>query len=124
MVERRRHARFAFEARAKIRALRQMPREHLDGDLATEPRVAGAIHLPHPARSKRRNDFIGSEAGRGGQWHISSLLQRDGTRIFRVVLGKLRTGRPSAFSRPRHGQRTIVRRLWPTILPSAIRLTK
>ena len=44
--------------------------ENLDGDGAIEPRVAGLVDLAHPARAKRRDDFVRAEplAGSQGQF--------------------------------------------------------
>ena len=42
-------------------------RQHLDRDLASEPRVAGAIHLAHAAGAERGDDLVGAEAGTGGE---------------------------------------------------------
>ncbi len=35
--------------------------KNLDGDLATEASIAGAIHLTHTARTKRGLNFIGAK---------------------------------------------------------------
>jgi hypothetical protein len=67
MVERRDGPRLALEPRADFRAGREMLRQHLDGNVAPEPRIAGAIHLAHPAGAERRHDFVGAEAGSGGK---------------------------------------------------------
>ncbi len=45
----------------------QMCRENFDCDLAPEPRILGAVHLAHPARPERRQDFVGAETGAGGE---------------------------------------------------------
>jgi hypothetical protein len=34
----------------------------LDRNGAVEPRITGFVHLTHPARADRRDDFIGPEA--------------------------------------------------------------
>ena len=41
--------------------------ERLDGNVAAEARVAGAIYLTHPARAKRRDDLVRTEAMSGWQ---------------------------------------------------------
>jgi hypothetical protein len=43
----RRH--FALEAREGVAIGRQKRRQHLDRDVASQPGVAGAVDLPHPA---------------------------------------------------------------------------
>ena len=37
---------------------RDVRRHHLDGDVAIEPRVAGAIHLAHAARADALDDLV------------------------------------------------------------------
>src|SRR6266852_829373 len=44
-------------------------REHLDRNIAQKPRVPGPIHLPHPARTQRRQDLVGPEARAGRERH-------------------------------------------------------
>jgi hypothetical protein len=48
--------------------VRQLGREDLDGDLATEPRVAGAVDLAHSAGAERRQDFVRSNARTWIEW--------------------------------------------------------
>jgi hypothetical protein len=48
MIERREHARLALEARQPIRVGDEDLWEDLDGDIAPQSRVAGAIDLAHP----------------------------------------------------------------------------
>ena len=49
--------------------------QYLDRDVATEPRVAGTIHLAHAARAERRDDLVGAEANARGQGHPGNLPQ-------------------------------------------------
>ncbi len=51
-----------------------MRRENLDGHCALKPRVAGAIHLAHPARANRVQDLVGSQPSSWGQWHLAAIL--------------------------------------------------
>ena len=40
-------------------------RDHLDGHVAPEPRIARPIHLAHPSGANLRNDFVDAEARAG-----------------------------------------------------------
>ena len=42
-------------------------RQHLQGDVAIQLRVARAVHLAHGARSKRGDDFVGTDSLSGGE---------------------------------------------------------
>ena len=42
-------------------------RQDLDGDLAAEARIAGAIHFAHPARANRREHLVDAEPRSGGK---------------------------------------------------------
>ena len=46
----------------------QLPR-HLDGDGATEARIAGLVHLAHPADTEHGNDLVGTKTFAGMQGH-------------------------------------------------------
>ena len=37
-----------------------------------EPRVTGAVDLPHPSRTERRHDFVGAELRSGSQRQLRS----------------------------------------------------
>ena len=60
------YLRLALEARDAIGILRDTVRQDLQRDVATELRIARAIHLAHPAGAERRDDFVGTEASSGG----------------------------------------------------------
>jgi hypothetical protein len=45
------------------RIARQVGRQDLDGQIATERRVPGAIHLAHAARANPPGDFVSSDSG-------------------------------------------------------------
>ena len=62
MVQPRDRARLAVEALAQLRARGEMRGQDLDGDVAVETRVAGAIDLAHAAGAERGDDFVGTEA--------------------------------------------------------------
>ena len=58
VVQRRRGARLLLEAAEPLGIGGERRREHLDRDLALEPRVARAIDLAHPPRPDRRKDLV------------------------------------------------------------------
>jgi hypothetical protein len=51
--ERRRGARLAVEALAESPVSGELGNQHLEGDVAPEPPVAGAVDLSHPALAER-----------------------------------------------------------------------
>ena len=61
---------FALEAREAVRIKRHGRGQHLDGDLALEIRVGGAIHLAHAARAKGGKDHVRAEVRARG--HVRS----------------------------------------------------
>ena len=61
MIQRGRGPGFLFEARQPAR-VHQPAGHHLDRHVASEPCIAGAIHLTHAARAQRRADLIRAEA--------------------------------------------------------------
>ena len=65
--------RLLLEAREPGGIVRQRGGNDLDGDLAAEPGVAGAIHLSHAALPKRSDDLVRTEPGAGGQRHGGTL---------------------------------------------------
>ena len=58
-------ARFALEAGERIRPRREISRQNLDRDVASQLRVARAIHRAPPARPERRDVFVRTEARAG-----------------------------------------------------------
>ena len=70
----------ALEAGEALGVLSYRFWQHLDRDLAAELRVAGAIHLSHPALPERGEDLEDAEAGSGGEGHgLSSFRCRNCT---------------------------------------------
>ena len=63
MVERRQHLGFAFEAREPLAIGCEVFGQHLDGDVALELRIPGAIDLPHAASAERRDHLVRTNAG-------------------------------------------------------------
>jgi len=55
-----------FEAIEAIRIIGKCGRKNLDRNRTIEPRIAGAVHLPHPTGAQGAEDFVGAEFGAGG----------------------------------------------------------
>ena len=72
MRERRDRLRFAFEAGDAFRIGGKEIRKDLDGDVSTEPSIAGAIHFAHSARPERAADFVGAETSTRVEWQAPS----------------------------------------------------
>src|SRR6266404_2498739 len=69
MIQAGNSARFALESFAQFGTIRKMRRQNFDGDDAVEPRVARAVHLTHPARADRGENFIWAESSSGRHAH-------------------------------------------------------
>ena len=63
VVERGDGLRFALEAGAALGVAGGAGGQHLDGDVAAQARVAGAVDLAHPAGADGGEDLVGAEAG-------------------------------------------------------------
>src|SRR5262245_17897442 len=63
--------RLALEPRAPLGVGGKAPGKDLDGDVAMQPRVAGAIDLAHSALAEEHHDFIGSESSSRRQSHVN-----------------------------------------------------
>jgi hypothetical protein len=61
MTQRRHRTRLLLEAGTARGILSEVFRQDLDGDVAVEPDVTGAIHLAHTARAEGSEDFVGAE---------------------------------------------------------------
>jgi hypothetical protein len=61
MVERSQEPRFPLESRTAIGIRDDLWRQDLDGDLASEPRVAGTIDLSHPAGTEQALQFVSAD---------------------------------------------------------------
>ncbi len=61
MVECRQKPRFPLESRKAIGIGDDLVRQDLDGDLASEPRVARTIDLPHPAGTEQALQFVSAD---------------------------------------------------------------
>src|SRR5438105_3539784 len=116
MIQRGDRVGFALEALAMLGVHRQIWREHFDGDVAVQARIARAIDFAHPARAERREDFVWAEARAGGQRHdyfgtiraFNSSTQFR-TRFNRVIASRSgtimrkRPSGPTAYEDPSHG---------------------
>ena len=71
MIQRGEQLCLALETRQAIRVERERLGQHLDRDLASERRVAGAIHLTHAARPEKAGDLECPDARPGIQRHVT-----------------------------------------------------
>ena len=69
MVECCEKPRFPLEPLPSLFTFKELFRQDLHGDVASEARVLGPIHLPHPSSPERREDLVGTETGAGGNCH-------------------------------------------------------
>ena len=65
MRERCDGARFPLESSDRFGVARGILRQNLDRHFATEPRIAPAIDLTHPAFTQQRNHFIRTDSRAG-----------------------------------------------------------
>src|SRR5688572_11528479 len=79
MVQRPRGASFLLETAEPIRIGRKRRRENLDGDVAAEAFVLGAIHLAHAAFPERGEHFIATETSACRKHHRAPGLGSDCT---------------------------------------------
>ena len=70
MVESGNALRLTLEAFSKHRIDSQRRRQDLDGNDTLESRIARFVDLAHPTSTERRQDFIRSESGSGGERHV------------------------------------------------------
>ena len=62
MVERGHGAGFTPESRQALRIGGDLGRQHLERDIAAEPRIVRAIDVAHPAGTEGRQDLVGADA--------------------------------------------------------------
>ena len=62
MVERRHHARLALEPREAIGIGGKGGWQHLDGDVAAQPRVVSTIDVAHATTAEQRLDLVHAQA--------------------------------------------------------------
>jgi hypothetical protein len=68
VVERRHHFRFALETFIELFS------GDLDGDIASQARIAGTIDLAHAACAQLAEDFVRPQVRAGFEWHPEILL--------------------------------------------------
>jgi hypothetical protein len=69
MLEGGDRAGFALEAVSRLGGLGDIRGQHLDGDVAIEPRVARLVDLAHAARADRGDDLVRSQACTSRECH-------------------------------------------------------
>jgi hypothetical protein len=62
MIQRGERAGFALEALQALRVAGDVVGQYLEGDVASELRVVGAIDLAHAPGTERGKDFVGTQA--------------------------------------------------------------
>jgi hypothetical protein len=67
--ELRDRSRLALETGERLGIVGEIGGQNLDGHVAVELGVTGAVDLPHATRAKRRDDLIRSESGTGSECH-------------------------------------------------------
>ena len=64
-------ARLLLESPQPVRVAGKSGGQHLDRDLALQPRIACAIDFAHSARADLPQDFIRTDARAGGRCHVT-----------------------------------------------------
>ena len=72
MVQRGQKTRLALEALQGLRIESACIGQHLERDVALQPRVADAIDLAHPAHADELDDFVQTKTIAGRECHRSS----------------------------------------------------
>jgi hypothetical protein len=67
VIQRREGLGLTLETGHAIRVGRERFWQNLDGDDAIEARIAGSVHLAHPACADGRGDLVDAETGTGGK---------------------------------------------------------
>jgi hypothetical protein len=61
---------FLLEAREAFGIRGEAWVNDLDGDVSREPRIPRLVDLTHPPCAERREDFVGTQHGAGGERHL------------------------------------------------------
>ena len=69
MIQRCENFGFTLEPSEAFRIAGYRSRQHLDGDLASEVGISGAIHLAHAAAAQQRQNLVDAEAGARSERH-------------------------------------------------------
>ena len=72
VIERCQRPGLSFEACQSIGIAGERFGQHLDGDVASEARVAGAVDLSHTTRAEDREELVVAQTG-AGQRHIDGV---------------------------------------------------
>jgi hypothetical protein len=79
MIQHPGRSRFLLEATHAFGIGGECRRQNFHSYFTAQPGIAGAIHLPYPARAERSGDLVGAEAGAGRQWHEARFWHREST---------------------------------------------
>jgi hypothetical protein len=74
MAQRGDSAGFVLEPAPTIRIRQEHGGKNLDRNIASEPWIASAIHLTHPAGADGRNDFIATNTGTCRKAHLVGII--------------------------------------------------
>ena len=77
VIERGEELRFAMQPREPLGIGGEQLRQHLQRDVATELRIAGAIHLSHAAGAEGGLDLVWTEASAGRERHELKWMRPD-----------------------------------------------
>src|SRR5207244_4509099 len=72
MAQRRGGSGFLLEALAAVGVRGELAGQHLDGDLAAQPRIPCAVDLSHASGAQRREDLEGPKPGTRRQRHVKN----------------------------------------------------
>src|SRR6516162_6038592 len=72
--KRRNGLRLSLEPSAPVRIRSEVQRQNLDGNIAIQPRIPGAIHLAHSARSERTDNLIWAERHAWLDAHVCHIM--------------------------------------------------
>ena len=74
VIQRRCRPRFAHQPLTRCLVGGAPGRQHLDGEVASQPRVAGTIDLAHAAGAEQADDLVGTEHRSGFEAHRVRLV--------------------------------------------------
>ena len=77
MVQGRQDTGFTREAGQALGVGRERGGQRLDGDVAAEEGIAGAVHLAHAALAQRGQDLVRADSSAGGEGHRRAVILQD-----------------------------------------------
>ena len=91
MVERRQRLRLALETGEPVGIGREELRQDLDGNVAIEFQIAGAIHLAHAAGAQKRHDLVRTypRGGLNQHWPVRRIISGRRTLEFPRLCGEI-----------------------------------